>query len=54
MGFLEAQWAIFGSTHDVEQLLFSIVLSILTFDLDLILRSFLTFFCTNGLFLGWQ
>ena len=27
MGFLEAQWAIFESTHDVEQLLFSIVAS---------------------------
>ena len=43
-----------GSTHVVEQLLFSIVPSILTFDLDfdLILGSFLTFWGPNGLFLG--
>ena len=33
----------FGSTHVVEQLLFSIVPSILIFDSDLILGSFLTF-----------
>ena len=32
-----------GSTHIVEQLLFSIVPSVLTFDIDLILRSF--FYC---------
>ena len=36
----------------VEQLLFYIVLSILTFDFDLILGSFLTFWGPNGLFLG--
>jgi len=40
------------STHLVEQLLFSIVPSILTFDFDLILKSFLTFGGPNGLFSG--
>ena len=33
----------FGSTHVVEQLSFSLFLSILTFDFDSILGSFLTF-----------
>ena len=41
-----------GSTHLVEQLLFSLLLSILTFDFNLILWSFLTFWGPNGLFLG--
>ena len=41
-----------GSTHVVEELLFSIVPSILTFDFDLILGSFLTFWGPNGLFFG--
>jgi len=41
-----------GSTHVVEQLLFSIVPSILTFTFDLISGSFLTFWGPNGLFLG--
>ena len=40
------------STHVVEQLLFSMLPSILTFDFDLILGSFLTFCGPNGLFLG--
>ena len=35
---------ILGSTHIVQQLLFSLFPSILTFDFDLILGSFLTFF----------
>ena len=43
---------VLGTTHVVEQLLFSIVSSILTFDFDLILGSFLTFWGPNGLFLG--
>ena len=48
---------ILGSTHVVEQLLFSIVpfsmfSSILTFDFNLILGSFFTFWGQNGLFLG--
>ena len=41
-----------GSSHVVEQLLFSLLLSILTFDFNLILWSFLTFWGPNGLFLG--
>ena len=36
----------------VEQLSFSLFLSILTFDFELILGSFLTFLGPNGLFLG--
>ena len=43
---------IFGSTHVCEQLLSSIVPSILTLDFDLILGSFLAFRGPNGLFLG--
>ena len=41
-----------GSTHVVEKLSFSLFLSILTFDFDSILGSFLTFWGPNGLFLG--
>ena len=41
-----------GSTHVVEQLSFSLFLSILTFTFDLILGSFLPFWDPNGLFLG--
>ena len=41
-----------GSTHVVEQLSFSLFLSILTFDFDSIFGSFLTFWGPNGLFLG--
>ena len=41
-----------GSTHVVEQLLFSIVSSILTFDFYIIFGSFFTFWGPNGLFLG--
>ena len=43
---------VLGSTHVVEQTIFSMVPSILTFDFDLILGSFLTFCGPNGLFLG--
>ena len=43
---------VLGSTQVVEQLSFSLFLSILTFDFDLILGSFLTFWGPNGLFLG--
>ena len=43
----------FGSTHFVEQLLFSMFQSILTFDFDLIFESFFTFWGPNGLFLGF-
>ena len=41
-----------GATHVVEQLSFSMFLSILTFDFDLILGSFFTFLGPNGLYLG--
>ena len=41
-----------GSSHVVEQLSFSLFLSILTSDLDLILGLFFTFWGLNGLFLG--
>ena len=44
---------VLGSTHVVKQLLFSIVASILTFDFDLILGSFLTFWDLNGLVHVW-
>ena len=43
---------VLGSTYVVEQLSFTLFLSNLTFDFDLILGSFLTFWCCNGLFLG--
>ena len=46
---------ILGSPHVVEQLSFSLFLSILTFDFGLILGSFLTFWGPNELFLGlWK
>ena len=41
----------FGSPHVVEQLSFTMFPSILTFDFDLNLGSFLTFWGPNGLFL---
>ena len=41
-----------GSTYVVEQLSSSLFLSILTFNFDLILGSFLTFWEPNMLFLG--
>ena len=41
-----------GSTHVVEQLLYYKVPSILTFDFDFIVGSFLTFWGPNGLFWG--
>ena len=44
---------VLGSTHLVEQLSFSLFLSILTFDFDLILGPFLTFWDPNGLLLGF-
>ena len=56
-------WAIFGvgvglenflgSTHVVEQLLFSLFLSILTFDFDSNLGSFFNIWALTGYFLGW-
>ena len=44
---------VLGSTCVVEKLLFSTVPSILIFDIDLILGSFLTFWGPNGLFWDW-
>ena len=41
-----------GSNYVVEQLSSSLFFSILTFYFDLILGSFLTFWGSNGLFLG--
>ena len=41
-----------GSTYVVEQISFSMFTSILTFEFDLILGSFLTFRGPNGLLLG--
>ena len=43
---------VFGSTHVANQLLFSIVSSILTFDFDLIFGLYFYFLGPNGLFLG--
>ena len=40
-----------GSNHVVEQLLFSMIPSILTFEFDLFLGSFLTFLGPNRLYL---
>ena len=42
---------VLGSTHVVEQLSFSLFLSILTFEFDLIFWSFLIFLGPNGLIL---
>ena len=43
---------VLGSTHVVESLLFSMFSSSLSFDFDLILGSFLTFWVLNGVFGG--
>ena len=52
LGLGQGSTTVFGSTHVVEQLSFSVFLSILTSDFDLILGSFFTFWGPNGLFLG--
>ena len=52
LGLGKGSNTVLGSTHVVEQLLFSIVPSFLTFDFVLFLRSFFTFWGPNGLFLG--
>ena len=51
-GLGRALKTVLGSAHIVEQLLFYIVLSVLSFDFDLILGPCLTFGSPNGLFLG--
>ena len=45
---------VLGSTDVVEQLSFSLFFSILTFDFDLILGSFMNFWGPNGLSLGLE
>ena len=52
LGFGWGKKTFLGSTYVVEQLSFSMFPSILTFEFDLILGSFLTFLGPNGLFLG--
>ena len=52
MGFGKSSNTVSGSTNVVEQLSFSLFLSILTFDFHLILGSYLTFCGHNGQFLG--
>ena len=52
LGFGYASKNVLGSTYVMEQLSFSMFDSILTFDFDLTLGSFITFWGPNGLFLG--
>ena len=52
LGSGQGSKSVLGSTNVVEQLSFSLFLSILTFDFDSILGSFLTFWGPNGPFLG--
>ena len=52
MGLGKGSKTVSGTTHVVEQLSFPMLPSILTFDFDLILGSFLTFWGPSGLFLG--
>ena len=44
---------VLGSTHVVEQLSFSMFPSLLTFDFDLILGLFFTFWALMGYFWHW-
>ena len=52
LGLGKGSKTVLGYTHVVEQLSFSMFPLILTFDFDLILWSFLTFWCPIGLLLG--
>ena len=52
MGSGKGPKTVLGPPHEVEQLSFSMLPSILTFVFDLILGPFLTFLGPNGLFLG--
>ena len=54
MGLGQGSKTVLESTHVVEQLSYSMFLSILTFEFDLILGSFFTFWGPNGLFLGLE
>ena len=49
-GWVQVQFVL-GSSHIVQQFLFSLFPSILIFDLDLILGLFFTFWGPNGIFL---
>ena len=51
MGLGKGPKTVLGSTHVGKQLSFSLFLSIVTFDFDLILGSFFTFWGPNELFL---
>ena len=54
LGLEYGSTTVLGSTHIVEQFsFFFMFLSILTFELDLILGSFFTFWGRNGLLLGF-
>ena len=52
LGLWKGSKTVLGSIHVVEQLSFSMLPSILTFDFDLMLGSFFTFWVPNGLYLG--
>ena len=52
LGLKKSSKTVLGSTHVVEQLSFSEFPSILTFNFNLILGLFLTFWGPNGLFFG--
>ena len=54
MGYFWVGVGIDNCFHIVEQHSFSMFLSILTFEFDLILGSFFTFWGPNGLFLGLE
>ena len=53
LGLGKGSNTVLGSTHVVEQLSFSMFLSILIFDFYLILGSFFSFWVPTGYFLGW-
>ena len=52
LGLGKGSKTVLGYTHVVEHLSFSMFPSILTFDFDLILGLFFTFWGPNGLFFG--
>ena len=52
LGLGKGSKTVLGYTHVVEQLSFSMFPSNLTFDLDIVLGSFLTFWGPNEAFLG--
>ena len=52
LGLRKGSKTVLGLTHVVEQLSFSLFPSNLTFDLESIVGSFLTFWGRSGLFMG--